>query len=89
MMRKALLALAMLAVFVTPLTARAETATRRDRHDGDTHHERYYRYPIYGFFTPTCAWQGGSWGYQGPVLGTDGNYYYVPRWVVPPQYVCY
>lgn len=96
MLRKAVLALAMLAVISTPITARAEVASRRDHdhhegsehHEASEHHEPYYRYPIYGYYTPTCSWQGGSWEYQGPELGVDGNYYYVPRWVVPPQYVC-
>ena len=90
MWRKVVLALTMVVIISTPITARAEVTSHRDHehHEGTEHHEHHYRYPIYGYYTSTCSWQGGSWAYRGPELGADGNYYYVPRWVVPPQYVC-
>ncbi len=95
MVRKMVLALVILAVAAVPLPALAKDEhdvrgghERGERNERFEHHEPFGP-PAYGVYAPTCSWQGGSWAYQGPVLGADGNYYYVPQWVVPPQYVCY
>ena len=92
MVRKMVLALVILAVAAVPLPALAkdehDSRDGRERGERNEHHEPFGP-PAYGVYAPTCSWQGGSWAYQGPVLGADGNYYYVPQWVVPPQYVCY
>jgi hypothetical protein len=95
MVRKIVLALVILAVAAVPLPALAKDEhDSRDGHERGERNERFEHHepfgpPAYGVYAPTCSWQGGSWAYQGPVLGADGNYYYVPQWVVPPQYVCY
>lgn len=60
-----------------------------ERHDRFEHREPFGP-PTYWVYPPSsCSWQGGSWEYRGPFLGADGNYYYVPYWVVPPQWICY
>jgi len=59
-----------------------------ERHDRSEHREPFGP-PVYWPSPQNCSWQGGSWEYRGPFLGADGNYYYVPYWVVPPQWVCY
>ncbi len=87
--------LTLLAVAAVPLPAMA-----KDEHESRGGHERFERNkrfehrerfgrPFYEIYAPSCSWQGGSWAYQGPFLGADGNYYYVPQWVVPPQWVYY
>ena len=94
MIRKLLLASMVLMFMLVPPAVLAE-----DRHDSHEHREPSERHdrsehrepfgpPVYWPYPSTCSWQGGSWEYRGPFLGADGNYYYVPYWVVPPQWVC-
>ena len=83
MVRKVILALAILVVGVVPAHA-------RDGHEGRDGHERFEGrgvHNFHGYAPSTCSWQDGYWGYQ-PYVDAWGRYTYVPQWV-PAQYLCY
>jgi hypothetical protein len=90
MIRKVILALAILVVGVVPAQA-------RDGHEGRGGHERFEHREFHHFrghapfgfygYPSSCSWQGGYWGYQ-PYVDAWGRYTYVPQWV-PAQYLCY
>jgi|SRR5712692_4373270 len=99
MVRKLILALAMLAVVAVPVPA---LAGGHRSHGGPFvsvdifaapypyapyPYPYYYPYPSYAYAPPVCAWQPGYWVHQ-PSVDAWGRYTYVQQWV-PAQYVCY
>ena len=98
MIRKLILALAILAVVAVPVPA---LAGGHRSHGGPfvsvdifaapyvyAPYPYYYPYPSsYAYAPPACSWQPGYWVNQ-PSVDAWGRYIYVPQWV-PTQYVCY
>lgn len=98
MVRKLILALAILAMVAVPVPA---LAGGHRSHGGPfvsvdifagpyayaPYPPAYYPYPAYAYVPPTCAWQPGYWVNQ-PAVDAWGRYTYVQQWV-PAQYVCY
>ncbi len=101
MVRKLILALAMLAVVAVPVPA---LAGGHRSHGGPFvsveifaapypyapypyPYPYYHPYPSYAYAPPVCAWQPGYWVNQ-PSVDAWGRYTYVQQWV-PAQYVCY
>ncbi len=102
MVRKLILALAILGVVAVPVPA---LASGHRFHSGTfvsvdifaapyayAPHPYYYPYypsyyPAYAYVPPACSWQPGYWVNQ-PYVDAWGRYTYVQQWV-PAQYVCY
>ena len=80
MLRKLILAMAVLAMAAVPMSALA-----RDDH----REQRPFFLGVYPepYSTARCYWQPGYWASQ-PYVDANGGYAYVSQWV-PPQQVCY
>jgi len=103
MLRRAIVAMAALAVLVGPGLAAAQAQAQAQssqrpagpgggqwsRRDHDEHNRGQQPVPVtgLGYIPAACGWAGGYWGYF-PYVDVYGQYWYVPQWI-PPQYVCY
>jgi len=82
MLRKLILAMAVLAMAAIPLSALA----RDDQREQRPFFLGVYPEP-YSAYAARCYWQPGYWASQ-PYVDANGGYAYVSQWV-PPQQVCY
>jgi len=94
MIKKLILAVALLVAAAVPAQAGDDRDRDWRRHDRPRHIEHWQPrhghagHPHYYYRrAPQCFWQGGYWASQ-PVLGAAGVYYYQSFWV-PAQRVCY
>ena len=97
MIRKLILAIAVLAMAAIPMSALARDDRREfdGRHEFERH-ERFehrpfffgvYPEPFTAYAPPRCYWQPGYWTSQ-PYVDANGSYAYVSQWV-PSQQACY
>jgi hypothetical protein len=93
MIRKLILAVAVLAMTAVPMSALARDAHREfdGRHEFERREQRPFFFGVYpepnSAYAPRCYWQPGYWANQ-PYVDANGDYAYVSQWV-PPQQVCY
>src|SRR5438552_15690094 len=96
MIRKLILAVALLAIAAVPMSVLAREDDRRELNGGREQLERHelerrpfffgvYPEPFYA--APRCCWESGCWVNR-PFVDAKGGYAYVPQWV-PAQRVCY
>jgi hypothetical protein len=91
MIRKLILAVAVLVMAAVPMSALARDDHRDGRHEFERRESRPFFFGVYpepySVYAPRCYWQPGHWANQ-PYVDANGDYAYVSQWV-PPQQVCH